>query len=204
MAGVSFTVMADEPCCGLYKADYMGKAEEARQDMVKAAEKINAIGARTIVPVCPSCTKAFLHDYRHAGIALQAQIVSFTSFLADLITEGRLQPKRQERLVTYQDPCRLARDLDETQAARTIIRACAELKDMHLHGKDTVCCGGGTLALYRPDITDKTARKRWDSARSTGASALVTACPTCYEIMGKVPAGMDLVSLDELLLDCLT
>lgn len=203
-AGVSFTVMNDEPCCGIYKADWMGQAEEARQTILAAAERINQTGAKTLVSVCPSCTRAFVREYKAWGAALDAKVVTLTSFLAELIQSGKLQPTKSARTVTYHDPCRLARDLDETEAARTIITACANLKEMFRHGKDTVCCGGGTLALYRPDIVEKTTAARWKDAASTGAATLVTACPTCSELMGKTKPDMALTSIEQLLLDSLT
>jgi len=202
-AGVDFTVMADEPCCGIYKADWMGRAEEARQTILAAAGRINAAGARTIVSVCPSCTKAFVREYKTWGAALDARVVTLTAFLADLIRAGKLQPKKSDRTVTFHDPCRLARDLEETEAARTIIGACANLKEMFRHGKDTVCCGGGALALFRPDIVELTTRERWRQAESTGAAALVTACPTCHDLMGQTRPDMALTGIEQLLLDSL-
>jgi len=53
------------------------------------------------------------------------------------------------------------------------------------------CCSeGGTLALSRPDITDKMLRRKGDSLRQAGASradtkAIITNCPSCLTGLGR-------------------
>ena len=196
-AGISFTVLQDEPDSGLYKLNLLGPVAEARNDLVKAAEGINATKAETLVAFSPESAKAFLRDYPEQNVSLTPKIRTFTSFIRDLIAEGALKPRRSRTLFTYHDPCTLARDLEEESPPREIISACGSLKEMYLRGKNTVCCGSGLLALYKPELTEKTAAVRWQSAKETGAEVLVTACPACHNVFAKTkPKDMELCGLE--------
>jgi Fe-S oxidoreductase len=93
--------------------------------------------------------------------------------------------------VTFHDPCRLARDLDETAPAREILAALGlEFREMYRHGRDTKCCGGVALNAHSPKLTDLTSAERWKDALRTGASTLVTACAGCRDLLKKsTPPG---------------
>ena len=115
------------------------------------------------------------------GIRVDIEVVTATSFVAGLIDAGKLNIRRQSGRVTYHDPCRLARDLDETEAARHIIAAMGyELSEMLESRKLTRCCGGQVLAAHAPEIVEKMAASRAEEAARTGAEILVTACPGCF------------------------
>jgi Fe-S oxidoreductase len=85
--------------------------------------------------------------------------------------------------LTFFDSCHDRFDGRHGTAIRRLLALCfpqmPQLEMQH-HGKDTLCCGaGGAVAAYDADIT---ARRVWrviDEARATGATTLVTACPTC-------------------------
>jgi Fe-S oxidoreductase len=184
-ANVNFTVLHDEKCCGLYLADLIGRVEESRQHGLQVAEQVKHSGAKTVVALCPSCTKAFKREYREWGIDLPAEIYSITSYLAGLLAEGRLQPRKIATQVTFHDPCRLARDLEETEPARKIIESMGmNLKEMFFNRAKTHCCGGGLLDLYAPELTASTARGRWDEA-SRKADTMLVACSSCQLVMEK-------------------
>jgi Fe-S oxidoreductase len=199
-AKVNFTVLQDEKCCGLYLADLIGKVEESRQQGLRVAEQVKDSGAKTVVALCPSCTKAFKREYREWGIDLPTEICSITSYLAGLLDEGRLQPRKLDTQVTFHDPCRLARDLEETEPARKIIDSMGmNLKEMFFNRAKTHCCGGGLLDLYASELTALTAKGRWDEA-SRKADTMVVACSSCQLVMEKArPENMQLKNIVETL-----
>ena len=199
-SGVSFAVMKEEPDCGMDLADLMGPAEEARQAILAAAEKINAFGAKTIVPLSPDSAKAFLREYREWGAELKAEVKTFPAFLVELWKSGALNFQKTGETVTYQDPFRLARELHETEAPRQLIAACAELREMYRHGEEAISCGEGTIGLYRPDLTEKMAARRMQEAVSTGASAVITACPTSCTAL-RSAGGLPVKPLEVFLLE---
>ncbi len=199
-AGATFTVMKEEPDCGMDLADLMGPAEEARQVLLAAAEKINAVGAKTIVALSPDSAKVFLREYREWGAPLNAEVKTFPAFIVELWKSGALNFKNTGETVTYQDPFRLARELHETEAPRELIRACGNLKEMYRHGEEAISCGEGTIGLYRPDLTAKMAARRMKDAISTGATTIITACPTSCAAL-RSAEGLTVKPLEVFLLE---
>jgi len=199
-AKINFTVMQDEKCCGLYLGDLIGSVEESRQQALKAADQIKKSGAKTVVALCPSCTKAFKREYPQWGLELNAEISSITEYLAGLLKEGRLKPKKKGRQVTFHDPCRLARDLKETEPARIILDSMnMNLKEMFFNRSKTHCCGGGLLDMYAPALTASISASRWEEA-SRNADTMVVACSSCQQVMEKTrPKTMKLRHLVDLL-----
>ncbi|MGD9155489.1 MAG: (Fe-S)-binding protein [Bacillota bacterium] len=201
-AGAHFTVLREEPCCGLAQGDLLGPVEEVRQHLLVVTEAIRQTGAKRLVALCPSCAKAFKRDYPEFNVGLQPEVETITSFLAGLVREGKLRPKSlTDVTATFHDPCRLARDLEETGPARELLAGMGiKLKEMYFNGAQTRCCGGGLLNEYQPELTEKTAAARWSEVGATGAGLLVTACPSCQHVMNAVkPEEMQLLDVVDLL-----
>jgi Fe-S oxidoreductase len=54
------------------------------------------------------------------------------------------------------------------------------------------CCGaGGGVVESNPDFSGWTAQQRIDEAESTGAEAIVTACPWCEKNFSEAIAATD-------------
>jgi Fe-S oxidoreductase len=72
---------------------------------------------------------------------------SFLTLLRDLVVGGRLKldPARNDFPVTLHDPCNMARSMGLVEPQREIVRAiCPQFREMHPHGVDNYCCGGGS------------------------------------------------------------
>ncbi|WP_066459825.1 (Fe-S)-binding protein [Anaerotruncus rubiinfantis] len=186
-AGVEFTVRKDEAPCGAESYDLIGLVSEVQDEAKACAAQIAASGARTVIVLDPACARVMKQEYPVWGCQLQAEVVTATVFVAQLLREGRLHPQKKELgPVTFQDPCRLARDLEETEPAREILRAMgADLREMFLHGQMTKCCGNEILNSHSPHLAERTAKARAADAKRTGAKLLVTACPGCRDILEK-------------------
>lgn len=198
-ANIDFTVLANEPDSGYMLDTLLGKAEETRQTMLNAAKQLNF---KTIVTLDPADAKVFLREYKEWGIELNAKIKTLTSFINELIKDGSLNPIKSDTVFTYQDPSLLSRDLEETEDAREIISACGKLREMLLHGKDTVWAGNLIMNEYMPEVIKMTAEARWEDAMRTNADVLVTASPSEYEVLARVkPDNMQLLSIEEVVLN---
>jgi Fe-S oxidoreductase len=92
--------------------------------------------------------------------------------------------------VTFQDPCRLGRHLEVTEAPRRLLKAAIgatgstsanggkTILEMRHSGRDAVCCG--TSGFSHCDANSRRLQsERLQSAVATGADTLVTACPKC-------------------------
>jgi Fe-S oxidoreductase len=199
-AKVNFTVLNEEKCCGLYLGDLIGAVEESRQQAALVAEAIKKTGVKTVVALCPSCTKVFKREYPEWGLELGTEICSITAYLERLLNDGQLKPEKVNCKVTFHDPCRLARDLEETEPARTIINKMGiNLQEMFFNRAKTHCCGGELLDLYAPELTALTSRGRWEEA-ARNADTLVVACASCQLVMEKTkPQEMKLKNIIEML-----
>jgi Fe-S oxidoreductase len=72
---------------------------------------------------------------------------SFVVYIESLIDQGRLKldPTRNDFPVTLHDPCNLARAMGVIEPPRRILRKIApRFREMHPHGVDNYCCGGGS------------------------------------------------------------
>lgn len=201
-AGVDFTVLPEEPDSGYALETLIGAAEETRQMMNKAANVLSAY--ETVVAFDPADAKVFLREYKEWDIPLNTEVKTFTAFLAELVTSEKLRPHKLNLTTVFQDPAHLARDLSETEAARIILDACSNRREMLLFGKDTMWAGNLLMDTYMPGVMTKTAEERWKQAQASKAGALVTASPSEYAVLSRTkPAGMQLFTLEEILLKSL-
>ena len=179
-AGVAFKVFCGAEGSGSHEYDLLGDVQEVHDMCVACAGALNAESAKKIIVLNPSDAVMFKQQYPAWGIKINAEVITATAFVAELVKSGVLELEKDEGVVTYHDPCRLARDLEETEPTRELIVAMGyELKDMVQSRKITKCCGGEVLKTHAPEIVAKMADNRVKDAASIGAKCLVTACPGC-------------------------
>ncbi len=197
-ANVKFTVLADEPASGAALDWLIGAADETKKQMADCAAALSSFA--TVIAFDPQDAKAFVREYKEYGVELKG-VVTYTAFVAGLIKDGKLAVKNTGAKVVYQDPYQLARDLEETEDARAIISACADLDEMLLNKKDTMWAGGSIMAIYNPLVTDLVAKERWTNAINVGADTIVTASVSEYASLKKnAPEGKKVIAIEELIL----
>ena len=201
-AGVDFTLLKDEPNSG-YSMDFLiGAAAETKQIMEECAKVLN--GYKKVICYDPADAKVMKREYKEWGIELKAEVCTFTSFVANLIKNGKLIIKNNNLKLTPQDSPILARDLEETEPIREILSACGEVKEMLLNGKYTMLAGNLIMNEYMPSVMQKVAENRWINAKNADAEILVTVSPAEYEILSETkPENIQLMKLEEAVLRCL-
>ena len=198
-AGVSFTVLADEPASGAQLEYLIGAAEETKSQMKAAASVMD--GYKTVVVFDPADAKVIKQKYPEFGIETSANAVTFTAYLASLVAEKKLAAKKTDLRVVYQDPFQLARDLGECDEARAVISAYAELDEMLLCRAETVWAGNILMAQYMPETIKKVAERRIFNATSIGAKVIVTASVSEYTALKSVEQNeVEILSIEELVL----
>jgi Fe-S oxidoreductase len=177
--GIEPVLMKNERCCGhdlLWEGDvenFMKLAELNLAEMKKS-------GVKKIITNCSECTRTLRKDYPERFGKLDFEVLHLSELLAEKISDGGLELKPNEKVVTYQDPCRLGRHLGTYDAPRSVMASIpgVELREMSKNRKNSVCCG--TSAWTNCDRHSKQIQiDRLKSARSTGADVLVTTCPKC-------------------------
>lgn len=196
-ADVEFTVLKNEPASGAFLSELMGYTGEVQQQAVKTAETIRKSGAKKVIVLNPHDACIFKEQYMEWGLLPGIEVITATAYIAELIREGILRPRKIEKKVSFHDPCRLTRGLDEIEPAREILKALGvELKELFLNGKMGRCCGGAVLNSYSPEIVRKMIVTRQDDAMRIGSRCIVTACPDCYDLMCRY--GVDDVEVMDL------
>ena len=186
-AGISYIAAEKEPPCGAEMLDLIGEVNETVESAKPLVDLIKGLDILTVLVIDPSHAKVMQEDFAQWGLAMDAKVETATSFFARLVKEGRLKPEKLNlKNVTYHDPCRLARDLNETEPARYLLASMGiDIKEMFLNKNMTRCCGNEIVNNYSPEYVTMTSRGRWEDVKRCGAQLLVTACPACYEILGS-------------------
>jgi Fe-S oxidoreductase len=197
-ASMSFTVLTDEPNAGAMLFDLIGMTEELRTIASTCLKRIREAGAKNIITLDPSCARFFKHECEEMGMMDGLSVTTATSLIERLLSSNAIHLKKSlSGTATFHDPCRLARDLDETESARNILKTLGiTLTEMFLNRNQTKCCGGVVLSQTYPDIADDVAKGRWADVKEIDATTLITACPGCLCLMERnAPQGMEALDL---------
>lgn len=195
--GVDFTVLENEPDSGYQMSFLVGAAEETKQIMKDCA---SVISGKTVVCYDPADAKVFMREYKEWNISLDAEIKTFTSFIAEKIEKADV--KKSDNTYTIQDSALLSRDLEETEPVRKIVSACGEIKEMLLFGDETVLAGNLIMNEYMPDVMEEVAKRRVINAKNMGAEIIVTTSPAEYVMLKKV-SDIPVKAVEEVVLQCL-
>ena len=197
-AGVDFTLLESEPASGAQLDFLIGAANETKTQMEQCAKVLD--NYKTVVVYDPNDAKAIKQIYKEYGVEVKAQVVTYTSFVASLIKEGKLEAVNSGKAVVFQDPYQLSRDLEETEEAREIIMSYAVLGEMLLNRAETVWAGNILMAEYMPEVIKMVATRRIFNAKSIGASTIVTASVSEYFSLKAVATDVEIVSIEDLIL----
>ncbi len=198
-ANVPFTLIESEPESGTQIDFLIGAAEETRAAMQAATDIMN--GFETVIIYDPADAKTVKQRYKEYGIELKSRAITFTAYLAQLLEDGRLTAERRVERAVYQDPFQLSRDLEETEPARAVISAYAELSEMLLNRGETVWAGNILMAQYMPKVMELVAERRIFNAQSIGAEIMVTASVSEYTALKSVKQDkVKIISIEELIL----
>ena len=197
-ANVDFCVLENEPASGAQLDFLIGAANETKDQMSALAKVLDEY--KTVVVYDPNDAKAIKQLYKEYGIETKANVVTYTSFVAGLLKDGKLEAKGSDKAVVFQDPYQLSRDLEETEEAREIITSYAVLGEMLLNRAETVWAGNILMAQYMPEIVKKVAERRIFNAKSIGADTIVTACVSEYASLKNVAKDVEILSIEDLIL----
>ena len=130
-----------------------------------------------VVTSCAECLRTWKTDYEPFFQARPPKLLHITEFLTERLPELTLKDLGS-RTVTYQDPCRLGRQLNIYEPPREVMKAIpgVELKDMPRSGRGATCCAGGTWS-HCDRFAKSIQVERLKEARATGAEVMITACP---------------------------
>lgn len=201
-AGVNFAILGREEKCTGESARRLGDEflfQELAQANIATLTKYNV---RKILAHCPHCLNSLLKDYSQFGG--QYEVIHHTQFISQLIQAGRLNVPASAApenggLVTYHDPCYLARVNGIHEAPRAVLATAlgatgetANLREMPRNREKTSCCGaGGGRMWMEEDPKQRVSTVRAQEALATGAQTVAVGCPFCLTMMTDGVAAQD-------------
>lgn len=178
-AGVKVGILGkEEKCCG-EPMRKMGNEYLYQSLAMENVELLNGYGVKKIVTTCPHCYNTLQKDYR--DLELAAEVETYTVFLEELLTSGKLKVKSEGLSCTYHDSCYLGRHNDIYDAPRKLIEAAGgTIREMDKSRSEGFCCSaGGGRIMAEEKIGERINVKRVKMAVATGADVLVSNCPFC-------------------------
>ena len=143
------------------------------------------------VCIC-ECGTAF-RVMKQMAASLPFKVSSITEVHARYLRDGRIKLDRSKYsdLITYHDPCQLARNGGIIDEPRYILEhLTGNFVEMSPEPRMNWCCGGGgglvALGEETLDFRMKSSRVKADQIRETGAATLVTACENCHTQLGNI------------------
>jgi Fe-S oxidoreductase/nitrate reductase gamma subunit len=198
-ANINFAVLLEEMCCG-EPARRIGDEYLFRDIVQKNSDILKKYKFKKLLVNCPHGYNNFKHEYAQYGFKIEVE--HHTMLLQRLIKENKLDINKTHDVVTYHDPCYLARWNDVYDEPRYIIKNVAEIKEMGRIKRNTFCCGGGGgHAFFDIKKGERISKARMKEAVSTGTNKVVVACPFC-NIMLRSEASefnMEVMDIAELL-----
>lgn len=176
--GITPVVLPQERCCGhdlLWGGDLVNFKKLAEHNI----NEIKKSGAKKVIFSCPEGYRTFKIDYpKYFEYDFEVQHIS--ELLAGVIEKEKLKLKKLDKVVTFQDPCRLGRHLGMYDEPRAAITAIPKLKfvEMARSRNRAICCGVSAwmnCTTYSKSIQ----LARLKEANETKADLLVLACPKC-------------------------
>ncbi len=134
---------------------------------------------------CASCGSAwdfypeiFEGELREKAEILAKKSVNIYKFLSDT---GVYIPENVslDGVVTYHDPCHLARFQHVTQEPRNLLKKIPGLKYVELNDADKCCGAAGTFCVVKPELSSAISAKKAENIVNTEADIVSTSCSAC-------------------------
>jgi len=178
-AGIRVGILGkEEKCCG-EPARKLGNEYLYQMTAAENIELLKGYGVKKIVTTCPHCFNTLGRDYRDLGLDIPVE--HYSSYLATLLKEERLQLTPEKFHFTYHDSCYIGRYMDIYAEPRAVLaKAGGLIREMAESGEDSFCCSaGGGRILAEEKIGERINVERITMATATGAPLLISNCPFC-------------------------
>jgi Fe-S oxidoreductase len=176
-AGVDFAILGARESCTGDPARRMGNEYVFQSYAEQNVATLNDAGVTKIVASCPHCLNSLGNEYPDFGG--RYEVMHHTELLAELVRDGRLQPKSGDTEITYHDSCYLARHNDVREDPRELVAAVGKPVEMARNRERTFCCGAGGAHMWMEERGGAINEERVREAAETGAETLAVACPFC-------------------------
>lgn len=142
-------------------------------------------GVKKIVTIDPHAYNTFKNEYPDFG--LEAEVFHHTELLAQLVREGRLQPKHAvNETITFHDSCYLGRYNEVYDPPREILKSIpgVKLAEMERNRENSMCCGAGGGMMWMEENTGtRINAARTEQALAVQPTVISSGCPYCLTML---------------------
>lgn len=141
------------------------------------------------------------------------EVISVVELMAHYIRSGRLKldPSKNEKLVTLHDPCNMVRTGGVIEEQRYVLKhAVSNFVEMTPNRENNYCCGGGGGQLSMGEYKDRrieSGKIKAEQIRKTGAKIVATPCHNCIdqlmELNQEYKLGVEIKTVAELVADAI-
>lgn len=128
--------------------------------------------------------------------------VLVVDLLADELQRLALRPRFEGKVVTWHDPCHLARHQEVRAQPRAILEALGGIRFVEMAEADRCCGLGGSYSITHYDISKKIADHKADNIAACEADIVATACPGCMiqlrDALARHNSNVEVVHIGEL------
>lgn len=191
-AGLNFGILSEsESCCG--EAVRRAGAEKVFQQLFKGnLNLLKSSSPKNVLTISPHCYTIFNNEYRKE---YEFQPFHYTQILSQLLKDGRLKPvKSFNKKVVYHDPCTLGRQSGIYEEPREILKSIPGLNLVDVpffNRKNSVCCGAGSMGLWRDCNEGRLSDYRLNQLLKTGAEVIAVTCPYCLQMFEETLKSMN-------------
>lgn len=182
--GVEVVIPKGQMCCGtpiFNSGDFTGASYFARQNL-RAFEELDV---DAIVTACGSCGLTWQKEWRETlGIEvpenISSRVYDISQFLTECLGISELEgAAEQDLLLTYHDPCHLARGMNVRTPPRQLLSSLPGVEYVEMADADRCCGGGGAFSIYYPDLSRDIGARKAENMVGSEANVIATGCPSC-------------------------
>ncbi len=188
--GMEVIIPKEQVCCGA-PIFLSGAGKLALPNVFTNLEVLDRVDVDAIVVDCATCGSALqkgipelLEDLGYdadKAKRVATKVKDISQIVAERFDELELDDSvsTDQTVVTYHDPCHLARGMGVRLEPRKILNALDNIQLVEMEDSADCCGGGGSYQFENIDVSSGiTARKR-GNILATGAQIVATGCPGC-------------------------
>ncbi|MEB3788324.1 MAG: (Fe-S)-binding protein [Desulfurococcales archaeon] len=155
----------------------------------RVAQKLESVGAETIVTVDPHTTHVLRKVFPQYVEGFAPIVKSYIEVLAENIDNLQFKQGDAGRVVIH-DPCFYARYENIIDEPRELLRRAGyTVVEPRRSGRMTYCCGGPVESIA-PRLSRRIAETRARELDEAGGETIVTLCPICYSNLRRAYRGL--------------
>ena len=178
--GYDFKILEKEPCCGEYVYS-SGNLKLAKKIFRENLEVFRKYGVKKIIVTCGGCLYAFNNVYPKYVKDWDIEVIHVMEVIDELNKQQKLKFKQTYSQITYHDPCRTGRKLNDRNIfdePRSLLSQTSEkILELSKNREVTQCCGAGSgIRGVDSGLTIKIGKNIFDELEN---EVLVSSCPLC-------------------------